>query len=252
MKRHLQGTHAEFRARVFGLNRQRDAFFGLDVENQHILRQFFRRNRCKHRMRHTLERDDDFTHFAAEPLAGTEIKRHALPAPIFNRQLGGDKRFRLRIGINARLLPIARYVFAVDTPRTILPAHDPARQIIQRERLNRPQHFDFFVAHAVGVKRNRRLHRHQRQHLQHVILEHVAQLPGLLVISGAMLHAERLRHRNLHVINILAIPDRLENRVRKAEHQNILHRHFAEIMVNPVNLRFGQRRQQIMIQRHRT
>ena len=251
MKIHVQRTHAQFRPRMFRLNRQRHPFFGLHVENQHVLRQVFRRNRGEHRMRHALERDDDFADFAAQTLAGAQIKRDALPAPIFNRNLRGHKRLGLRIRRNARLLAIADDIAAVDAACAVLPAHNPARQVFKRKWLDGAQHFDLFVAHAVGVERGRRFHRHEREHLQHVILKHVAQLPGLLVISGAMLHAERLRHRDLHVVNILPIPNRLENRVRKAEHQNILHRHFAEIVVNPINLRLSQRARQFRVQRHR-
>ena len=46
-----------------------------------------------------------------------------------------------------------------------------------------------------------------------MILDHVADGAGLLVESAAALHAEALRHRDLHALDVLAVPDRLQERV---------------------------------------
>ena len=48
--------------------------------------------------------------------------------------------------------------------------------------------------------------------------------------------AHRLRVRNLNVIDIPAIPDRFENRVIEPEHHDVLHRFFAQIMIDAVDL----------------
>ena len=73
-----------------------------------------------------------------------------------------------------------------------------------------------------------------------MILEHVAQKSGVFKIFRPMLDPDGLRHRDLDGINIVAVPDRLENKVRKAEHQNVLNGLLAEIMVDPVDLAFTQ------------
>ena len=62
---------------------------------------------------------------------------------------------------------------------------------------------------------NRRLHRHQRQHLEQVVLDDVADDAGLLVEGGAVLDAQRLGHGQLHVVDVAVVPDRLEDRVRR-------------------------------------
>ena len=66
--------------------------------------------------------------------------------------------------------------------------------------------------------------------------DHVAQRAGVVVIAAAQLDAEGLGHGDLHVVDIAAVPDRLEDAVGEAEHQDILDGFFAEVMVDAVDL----------------
>ena len=54
---------------------------------------------------------------------------------------------------------------------------------------------------------------------------------------------------DLHMVNVLAIPDRLEDAIGKAENQQVLHRLFAEIMVDAVDLRLGEGAGDLVIER---
>ena len=104
---------------------------------------------------------------------------------------------------------------------------------------DRPQRLDdlqLFVAHDVGVERPRRLHRHQRDELQDVVLHHVAQRARLLVIAGARADAFLLRHRDLHVIDVLLIEQRFEDAVGEPEHQDVLDRFLAQVVIDAVDL----------------
>ena len=71
-----------------------------------------------------------------------------------------------------------------------------------------------------------------------MILHHVAQRPGRFIITGASFHPERFRRRDLEVIDVARIPERLENRVRESQHQNVLRGLFAEKMVDAIGLIF--------------
>ena len=62
--------------------------------------------------------------------------------------------------------------------------------------------------------------------------------PAVIVIAAAQLDAEFLGHRDLHMIDVAAIPHRLENSVRKAKRQNVLNGFFSEIMVDAEDLLF--------------
>jgi hypothetical protein len=58
-----------------------------------------------------------------------------------------------------------------------------------------------------------------------VVLHHVAQGPGGVVVAGAAaLHAQVLGHGDLHELDVLAVPERLEDGVVEAEGEEVLDR----------------------------
>ena len=73
-----------------------------------------------------------------------------------------------------------------------------------------------------------------------MVLEHVAQHAGLVVITAAPADRHFLGHRDLHVIDVVAVPDRLENGVGKPQHQHVLHRFLAQVMVDAIHLLLGE------------
>jgi len=79
---------------------------------------------------------------------------------------------------------------------------------------------------------HRRVHGEQRDHLQEMILHDVADRTDLLVEAAAAFDAEMLGHGDLHVLDVLTIPDRFQKRVAEAEIQQVLHRFLAEIVVD--------------------
>ena len=77
---------------------------------------------------------------------------------------------------------------------------------------------------------------------------HVAQRTGLLVELAALLHAHRLRHGDLHVIDPVAIPDRLEQSVGETERHDALDRVLSQKMIDPKDLVLVQRAQDASVQ----
>src|SRR3546814_12159522 len=55
----------------------------------------------------------------------------------------------------------------------------------------------------------RRPHRGQRQELEQVVGDHVAQRPGAVVKGATLLDADRLGDGDLDVIDMIAVPERL-------------------------------------------
>ena len=49
-----------------------------------------------------------------------------------------------------------------------------------------------------------------------------------------------LGHGDLHVIDVLLVPERLEDAVGEAQHQQVLHRLLAEVVIDAVGLAFGE------------
>ena len=69
---------------------------------------------------------------------------------------------------------------------------------------------------------------------------HVAQRAGGLVEFGPVLDAHGFRDGDLHMVDPVAVPDRLEHPVGEAERQDGLDRVLAEEMVDPEGLILGQ------------
>ena len=67
-------------------------------------------------------------------------------------------------------------------------------------------------------------------------MDHVAHLPGLIEVAPATLNAHLFRHGDLDVIDGAAVPVIDEQRVSKAQRQQVQHRLFTQIVVDTVDL----------------
>ena len=76
--------------------------------------------------------------------------------------------------------------------------------------------------------------------MKEVIGHHVAQRAGRLVVAAPQVDAHRLGRGDLDVVDVTAVPDRFENTIAEAEHHEVLHRFFAQIMIDAVNLPLAQ------------
>ena len=85
---------------------------------------------------------------------------------------------------------------------------------------------------AVRVERGRLLHRDQRHQLEQVVLDHVAGGADAVVVAGPAADADVLGHRDLHVVDVVGVPDRLEHRVGEPHRQDVLDRLLAEVVVD--------------------
>jgi len=88
----------------------------------------------------------------------------------------------------------------------------------------------------------RRFHRQQRDDLEQMVLNDVAQTAGAFVEFAATLHAEILGQRDLYAGHTVAVPDRLQERVGEAEIEDVHDRLFAEIVVDAEDRIFREHR----------
>ena len=189
------------------------------------------------RMRRPLELDRDRRLAPREPLAHPDVERRVGPAPVVDEELRRDERLGHRVGRDALLLAIAA---APPRPRRSRGPYWPRTTCFGPGRVHRLQHLHLLVAHGVGGEVDRRLHRGDRDELQQVVLEDVADRAGLLVVRRAPLDPDRLGDGDLHVVDELAVPDRLEDAVREPQRQHVLHRLLAEVVVDAEDLALGE------------
>ena len=71
-----------------------------------------------------------------------------------------------------------------------------------------------------------------------MILDHVSQCAGFLIIGRSRADAFRFADRDLDMVDVFVVPDRLEDAVGKSNDHEILNGLFAEVVVDPEDLRF--------------
>src|SRR5450631_4842839 len=73
-----------------------------------------------------------------------------------------------------------------------------------------------------------------------MILDHVPQCAGFLVVTAAALHANGFRAGDLNCADVAPVPQGFKDTVAKAKGQNILYSLFAEVMIDAIHLLLGK------------
>src|SRR5262249_43107833 len=77
---------------------------------------------------------------------------------------------------------------------------------------------------------------------------HVPQFAGFFVKTTAALDAGSLGGRDLDVVDMVAVPQRLEDAVGEAQHQDVLNRFFAEEVIDAIDLILGQHLEDLCVE----
>ena len=85
---------------------------------------------------------------------------------------------------------------------------------------------------VLGREGHRLLHRGQREQLEQVVLDDVAGGADAVVVAGPATDADVLGHGDLHVVDVVGVPDRLEHLVGEAQGQEVLDGLLAEVVVD--------------------
>ena len=218
---------------------QHDPLVGLDPDRQQV-RVGLDGRVPEQPMRDFLELDRDLGGALRQPLARAEVERDARPAPVVDLEVGGDVRLGLRFRVDLRLLAVAGDRLAGDPARAVLATDDVLADLVRRHLADRPDHLDLLVAEGVGIERRRRLHRHEAHQLEQVVLEEVAAGARLLVERAAVLDPDRLGDGDLDMVDVAAVPDRLEDPVAEPEDEEVADRLLAEVVIDPIDLRLAE------------
>ena len=65
-----------------------------------------------------------------------------------------------------------------------------------------------------------------------MVLDHVPHRARFFIVAATAFDAERLCDGDLHMIDVRAVPQRLQENVGEAQRHEILHRFLAEIVID--------------------
>ena len=227
-RHHLEPGAGPFRSDADG-----DALIGLDADHDQ------RRDAAlpvptDPQLRGIAELDHDLGDPAVQSLAGAHEDRDAVPAPVLDREPCCCVRFASGV---------VRYRFLIQVS-DVLPSNrqrrDDGRHGAQRRALRPP--------HVLGIECCGRFHRDQGEQLQHVVLDHVADGAGLVVIARAQADPILLGGRDLDRLDQVPVPHRFEQRVREPECEHVLDRVLGQVVVDAEDLPFLERRRQLGVQ----
>src|ERR1700686_1898163 len=88
------------------------------------------------------------------------------------------------------------------------------------------------------MQSGRPFHRQKSYNLEHVIFDHVAGRPSIVVELSPALDPELLRHCDLHTLDVIPVPDRFEKAISEAKEQKIENSLFTKVVVDTKDSRF--------------
>ncbi|MBA7679572.1 hypothetical protein ES703_87871 [subsurface metagenome] len=81
-----------------------------------------------------------------------------------------------------------------------------------------------------------------------MILKYIAKSARFIIIARPVFDTDCFSYRDLYIVDVIAVPNRLKNCIGKPEHQDILNGFLTEVMVDTVYLRFIKTVSQLVVQ----
>ncbi len=182
------------------------------------------------------ELDGDLAHALRHMLAAAYIEWHAGPAPVVHKKCRRGIRIGLRFRGHAFFLAEAGHLLAADASGPILAGDHVVLHLVGLHDADGAQQFGALVAYGIRRKGGARFHRDRGHDLEQVVLDHVAQRSGLLIICPATFDTDRLRAGDLHIVDVAAVPERLKDAVAEAERQDVLDGLLPQVVVDTIHL----------------
>ena len=88
------------------------------------------------------------------------------------------------------------------------------------------------------LKRCGRLHGGESQDLEQVGDHHVLVGTGGLIKTRTLAKRQCFRDINLHILDEVAVPDRLEDAIGESEHEQVLNRFLTQVVIDAIDLAF--------------
>src|SRR5699024_11185444 len=204
---------------------------GLDPDDDGVLAELLRLGVREGEVGGPPEDDGDLGDPPTEPLAGPQVEGNPGPPTGVDVEPHGGIRLGRRVRGDAVLLEIAGH-FVAALPAGGVLSPDGALGEVVGDR-HRGEDLLLLAAQRVGVEAHRVLHCREGEELEEVVLDDVPCRADAVVVPGPSSDADVLGHGDLDVVDVVAVPHRLEHLVREAQREDVLDGLLAEVVVDP-------------------
>ena len=186
-------------------------------------------------MRGAFEHHGDFRDALAQAFAGTQIERHAGPAAGVDVQANRGIGLGGGLGVDALLVQIADHLVRTLPAGGVLASRGVRSQILGQA--DGGKHLGLLGGQVGGGEGDGLLHGGQCHELQQMVLDDVSRGADAVVVAGTSRHADVLGMRDLHMVDVVVVPDRLVHGIGETQRQDVLHGLLAQIMVDAEHAR---------------
>src|SRR5262245_11440824 len=120
----------------------------------------------------------------------------------------------------------------VHTGLVTVSAELASKDLLRADRSNTLENFDLLIAQQFRVTARRRLHRDVGEQVKQMVLHYVSNRARLIVEVSAAVDTEIFGHGDLYALDVLAIPDWLDEGVTETEEQNVLDGILSEVVID--------------------
>jgi hypothetical protein len=235
---HADGADVEGGTRDFAVEAESDAFVGLKPQGQGIGVEGGATPRREEDMRGATELDADFTDGPGQSFAVAEVEGDTGPAPVIDEEPCGDVGLGVGVGPDTIFLTVGEGRLTVDMAGEVLTADGMILDLGGIQATDGVEQLDLFVADGFGFETDGRFHGDEGQDLEQMVLEDVTEGADFLVERAARPDAGQFAEGDLDMIDVLSVPERLEDGVGKPEQHDVLDGFLTEVMVDAKDLAF--------------
>mmetsp|Transcript_102639 Transcript_102639/g.265792 ORF Transcript_102639/g.265792 Transcript_102639/m.265792 type:complete len:252 (-) Transcript_102639:328-1083(-) len=168
-------------------------------------------------VRFFLERDADLGHPLIEALAGSHEEGDTTPTIVVDLQGDCGKCGTSRIFWHAWVVEVPWLLVRLSLEFPGAPPELPQKAMLQGQSPDRFEKLAFFLLHVRAVERRGRLHGEPEEDLEQMVLHDVPDDAGLIEVAATATCAQVFLEHNLDMLDVVAVPQRLEDLVTKPQ-----------------------------------
>lgn len=177
-----------------------------------------------------LELDADLSLLLVQSLAGLEDERNAIPTLVLNVSNHSAEGWAPGILWNGIVLLVSWLVAIKGL--AILADND----VLWLNGWDGLENANFLISDILGGERDWTLHRQQGQNLQEMVLHDITDDAKLIEVTSTTLGAKWFLEGDLDVIDVIAVPSCVEERVAESENEDVLDHLLSEVVINAEDL----------------